>query len=304
MTLALEATGLHKRYRRWMFGRGGQDALRGLDLCVPRGSAFGLIGPNGAGKTTFIKCLLGIAWPDRGTVRLLDSSPEDPAVRARVGYLPERLHLPGAWKPPAFLSAVARLKGVAVTATQLRALLERVGLLDSAERRIGGFSKGMRQRLGLAAALLGSPELLVLDEPTDGVDPLGRVEVRRLLESELARGATLFVNSHLLSETERLCGRIGILSGGRLLREGPLDALCRAEASWEVRFAPGADGAALVAAGFRPTQEGTFHLDAPDAAALNAALDRARAAGALLVELTRASRDLEDVLAEALRAAA
>ncbi|HMK74417.1 MAG TPA: ABC transporter ATP-binding protein [Myxococcaceae bacterium] len=304
MTPALEATDLHKRYRRWMFGRAGQDALRGLDLRVPRGTAFGLIGPNGAGKTTFIKCLLGIAWPDRGTVRLLDSSPEDPAVRARVGYLPERLHLPGAWRPPAFLRAVGRLKGLRVTADELRTLLARVGLLESAERRIGGFSKGMRQRLGLAAALLGSPELLVLDEPTDGVDPLGRVEVRRILESELARGATLFVNSHLLSETERLCGRIGILSGGRLLREGPLDALCRAEASWAVRFAPGADGAALVAAGFRPAGDGTFHLDAPDAAALNAALDRARVAGALLVELTRASRDLEDVLAEALRAAA
>jgi ABC-2 type transport system ATP-binding protein len=303
MSLALEASGLHKRYRRSLFGR-GQDALCGLDLSVPKGTAFGLIGPNGAGKTTFIKCLLGIAWPDGGSVRLLDASPEDPRTRARVGYLPERLHLPGAWKPPAFLASVARLKGLEARPAELRALLQRVGLLSAAERRIGGFSKGMRQRLGLAAALLGSPELLVLDEPTDGVDPLGRVEVRRLLEAELARGATLFINSHLLSETERLCVRIGILAEGRLLREGRLEELCRAEASWQVRFAPGVPEAALLTAGFRSAGEGLFLIDATDAATLNAALDRARSAGALLVELTPASRDLEQVLTETLKAQA
>jgi ABC-2 type transport system ATP-binding protein len=304
MTSALEASDLRKRYRRWPLSRRGQDALCGVDLAVARGTAFGLIGPNGAGKTTFIKCLLGIAWPDAGRVQLLGGAPEEPSVRARVGYLPERLHLPGAWKPAAFLAAVGRLKNVPLRPPERQALLERVGLSEAADRQIGTFSKGMRQRLGLAAALLGTPDLLVLDEPTDGVDPLGRVEVRRLLEAELARGATLFVNSHLLSETERLCDRIGILSGGRLLREGPLEELCRTEASWEVRFAPGAPNAALVAVGFRPVGDGAFHLDAADASALNLALERARATGALLVELTRASKDLEDVLAEALRATA
>jgi ABC-2 type transport system ATP-binding protein len=300
MSLALEASGLHKRYRRWFLGP-GQDALRGLDLAVPLGTAFGLIGPNGAGKTTFIKCLLGIAWPDAGAVQLLGASPLDPAVRARVGYLPERLHLPAAWKPPAFLRAVARLKGFELRPADCDALLARVGLSDAAGRRIGGFSKGMRQRLGLAAALLGSPELLVLDEPTDGVDPLGRLEVRRILEAELERGCTLFLNSHLLSEVERLCVRIGILSQGRLLREGPLEELRRTEASWTVRFLPGAPEAALLAAGFRAGGDGAFFIVAPDAAALNTALDRARLAGAMLVGLTAASRDLEQVLTEVLR---
>jgi len=304
MSLALEASGLHKRYRRWLFGGPGQTALRGMELGVPRGTAFGLIGPNGAGKTTFIKCLLGIAWPDSGSVRLLGASPADPAARARVGYLPERLHLPDAWKPPAFLSSVARLKGLDVRPAELVALLERVGLGDAVQRRIGGFSKGMRQRLGLAAALLGSPELLVLDEPTDGVDPLGRVELRRLLEAELERGATLFINSHLLSEIERLCSRIGILSEGRLLREGPLEALCRTEDAWEARFVPGAPEAALMAAGFRAAADGGFLIDAKDAVALNAALERARLLGALLVELRPASRDLEQVLADTLRGSA
>jgi ABC-2 type transport system ATP-binding protein len=140
------------------------------------------------------------------------------------------------------------------------------------------------------------------------------VAIREILAGELARGATVFLNSHLLSETERLCARVGILAGGRLLREGPLDELCRTEGRWRVRFVAGAPAEALAAAGFVPAQAdragasapGTesWHLDAPDAAALNAALDRARARGALLVELRPEQRDLEQVLAETLAGAA
>ena len=132
------------------------------------------------------------------------------------------------------------------------------GSRDAGERRIRGFSKGMRQRLGLAAALVGAPELLVLDEPTDGVDPLGRVEIRQLLAAELARGATLFINSHLLSETERICTRIGILSRGRLVRSGPLEALTAVQQRWRVRFAAGLPLAAeaLVAARVRAGASG------------------------------------------------
>jgi ABC-2 type transport system ATP-binding protein len=186
----------------------------------------------------------------------------------------------------------------------LDALLARVGLSEARDRKIRGFSKGMRQRLGLAAALVGAPELLVLDEPTDGVDPLGRVEIRQLLAAELARGATLFINSHLLSETERICTRIGILSRGRLVRSGPLDVLTAVQQRWRVRFAPDGQVAneALISLGFTPAEGGAWELDAPDPIALNRALDGARASGALLVELERASRDLEDVLTEALAA--
>jgi ABC-2 type transport system ATP-binding protein len=173
------------------------------------------------------------------------------------------------------------------------------------ERKIRGFSKGMRQRLGLAAALVGEPELLVLDEPTDGVDPLGRVEIRQLLTGELSRGATLFINSHLLSETERICTRIGILSRGRLVRSGPLEVLTAVQQRWRVRFADGQPAPeALLALGFEPAEGGGWEIAAIDAPALNHALDGARAAGALLVELERASRDLEDVLTEALAAGA
>jgi len=301
--LALEATALSKTYGRFL-GRGGQQALSGVDLAVPRGTAFGLIGLNGAGKTTFIKSLLGVVHPTAGRVSVLGGSPSDPAIRARIGYLPERLHLPHAWTPTAFLASVARLKGLSAHAQEVRRQLARVGLGNDAERRIGGFSKGMRQRLGLAAALLGSPDLLVLDEPSDGVDPLGRAAIRVMLGEERARGATLFLNSHLLSETERVCDRIGILSGGRLVREGELDALCGSSTRWRIRFTPGCPMAALVALGFVPV-EGVadeppiFSCEAADAPVLNELLDQARAAGALMVELRRDTRDLEEVLADA-----
>ncbi len=301
---AIEVRGLRKTYRR-PFRRQGNDALRGVDLTVPEGSAFGLIGPNGAGKTTFIKSILGIVQPTEGTVRVLGGSPEDPAIRARIGYLPERLHLPGAWTSVAFLATVARLKGQKPDAAENLRLLERVGLADAVGKKIGGYSKGMRQRLGLAAALLGRPALLVLDEPTDGIDPMGRVEVRRILQEEVQKGTTLFLNSHLLAETERVCDRVGILADGRVLREGRLEELSRGGARWVVRFAPGADAAGLAAAGFTPgAGEGLYHLEVADPVGLNAALDKARAAGALLVELKRDGQDLEAVLASTMGVAA
>lgn len=301
---ALSVKGLRKTYGR-PFRRAGNEALRGVDLRVPRGSAFGLIGPNGAGKTTFIKSILGIVRPTAGEVQVLGGSPEDPRIRARIGYLPERLHLPGAWTATAFLGTVRTLKGLAPDAAGSARLLSRVGLSEAAGRRIGGYSKGMRQRLGLAAALLGEPELLVLDEPTDGIDPMGRVEVRRILQEEVRRGATLFLNSHLLAETERICDHVAVLADGRILRQGRLEELARASSRWSVRFAPGADAAALGALGFLPAGPPLcFQLEAPDAAALNAVLERARAAGALLVELRREGQDLEAVLSSAVGEAA
>jgi ABC-2 type transport system ATP-binding protein len=301
---AIEVVGLKKTYGKgWR--RAGQVALAGVDLHVPVGSAFGLIGPNGAGKTTFIKSVLGIVRPTGGEVRVLGGDPEDPAVRARIGYLPERLHLPGAWTATAFLDTVARLKNLKRDAAAHARLLERVGLADAAGRRIGGYSKGMRQRLGLASALLGEPELLILDEPTDGIDPMGRMEVRRILRDEVRRGATLFLNSHLLAETERVCDRIAILGEGRVLREGRLEDLQRAGHRWSLRFATGASAQVLRAAGFTPVGDegdGCWALGTPDAAALNAALGQALAGGALLVELRRDAQDLEAVLTDAVGA--
>lgn len=299
-TVAVRARGLQKAYasfweRSW--GRRGRQALAALDLEVPRGSAFGLIGANGAGKTTFVKALLGVLEPDAGELWVLGGLPRDVSVRAHIGYVPERLALPAAFSARGYLCSVARLKRHPQPEPDIARQLERVGLAGEAEARIGSFSKGMRQRLALAAALLGQPRLLVLDEPTDGVDPLGRAEIRHLLGEERARGATLLLNSHLLSETERMCDRIAILAGGRIVREGSVRELCGAAGRWRVRF----EGApALSAQGFEPQADGSALVTAATADELDRKLAAARAAGALLIELRPEAKDLEMVLAEAL----
>jgi ABC-2 type transport system ATP-binding protein len=301
--LVVETDLLAKSYPRPL-GGAPVAALSGVSLNVERGTAFGLIGPNGAGKTTFIKLLLGIAQPSAGLVRLFGASPNDPAARARVGYLPELLELPASWTPLQFLRSVGRLKSIKNADAEARRQLERVGMAAEANRGLGSFSKGMRQRVGLAGALMGGPELLVLDEPTDGLDPLGRVTVRGILAEELERGGSLLLNSHLLSETERICGRVGILSAGKLVKEGPLDALCASKERWRIRFAAGVDGARLTAAGFSPAGEAdVWHWDGVDMAAMNRALDEARTAGALIDEVGHAHRSLEEVFGDAVRAA-
>lgn len=299
---AIEVSGLSKTYRRG-FRRGGQRALDEVNLKVERGIAFGLIGLNGAGKTTFIKTLLGIVHPSAGEVRVLDGSPHDPRVRARIGYLPERLDLPPAWTPRAFLRSVHRLKRLRSPVKEIDEQLTRVGLGADAGRRIGGFSKGMKQRTALAAALLGKPDLLVLDEPTDGVDPLGRIEIRKILAVERERGATIFLNSHLLSETERICDRVAILAGGKLIREGGLDELATKGRRWRAGFDPEQNSLDLSAAGFeRGERLGEWIYETADTAELNEALDRARGEGARLISLQRDMRDLEVILAEAVEA--
>lgn len=299
MSDAVVAESLEKTWKG-LFGP-PHRALDGLSLRIPRGAAFGLIGPNGAGKTTFIKLLLGVARPTGGSVQVLGGEPDDTAVRARIGYLPERLHLPAALKARDFLRSVATLKSLSPPAAELAALLERVGLKDTLQR-IGTFSKGMRQRLGLAAAMLGEPELLVLDEPTDGIDPVGRVEVRDLLLAERRRGATILLNSHLLAETERVCDRVGILEKGRLKLEGALDEVRRASGRFFARFTPETSAEVLAAAGFVHEGNG-WAFASGDVDAVNAAVDQVRQAGGKLVELVPATRDLEDVLTATLEEA-
>jgi ABC-2 type transport system ATP-binding protein len=294
---AIVARAIEKVYAN-AWGGGARRALSGLTLEVPRGSAFGLIGANGAGKTTFVKALLGVIEPNAGELRVLGGAPRDVAVRARVGYVPERLALPAAFSALGYLRSVARLKRQRRAEADIARQLARVGLEGDADERIGKFSKGMRQRLALAAALLGAPDLLVLDEPSDGVDPLGRADIRRLLGEERARGATLLLNSHLLSETERLCDRIAILERGCIVREGGVGELCGATGRWRVRF----EGApALGVEGFEPQSDGTYLVQAEGAEALDRKLAAARARGALLVDLRPEAKDLETVLREVLR---
>jgi ABC-2 type transport system ATP-binding protein len=215
---AVWASSLRKRYGR-------RPAVDGVSLHVGRGEVVGLLGPNGAGKTTVIKMLLGLVRPDAGEVMLLGRTAGDPLARARVGYLPELFRYQPWLTAAEVLALHVRLSGVRIPVQEQRECLALVGLADRAGDRVGGFSKGMQQRLGLAVALVARPEFVVLDEPTSALDPLGRVDVRDLVLSLKHRGVAVLLNSHLIGEVERVCDRVVILDQGRVAASGTLAEL-------------------------------------------------------------------------------
>jgi ABC-2 type transport system ATP-binding protein len=217
-TPAVWCSGLRKRYRR-------RTAVDDVSFTVGRGEVLGLLGPNGAGKTSVIKILLGLVRPDAGEVLLLGRPGTDPLARARVGYLPELFRYQPWLTAAEVLALHIRLAGVEVPAPERRECLAMVGLADRAGDRVGGFSKGMQQRLGLAVALVAHPELVVLDEPTSALDPLGRADVRDLLLSLKERQVAVLLNSHLIGEVERVCDRVVILDKGRIAASGTLPEL-------------------------------------------------------------------------------
>ena len=215
---AIWCSGLRKRY-------GPQQAVDDISLEVGRGDIVGLLGPNGAGKTTVIKVLLGLVRPDSGEALLLGRPADDPAARARVGYLPELFRYQPWLSAAEVLALHVRLSGVEVPEPEQRDCLALVGLAERAGDRVGGFSKGMQQRLGLAVALVARPELVVLDEPTSALDPVGRADVRDIVLALKARGVAVLLNSHLIGEVERVCDRVVILDRGRVAASGTLAEL-------------------------------------------------------------------------------
>jgi ABC-2 type transport system ATP-binding protein len=241
---AIEARGLTKRF-------GTILALDRLELVVPRGSIFGLLGPNGAGKTTTIRILTGLAHPTAGNASVagVEVSLDEPELRRRLGYLDQDPRFYGWMKGRELLEFVGRLHGLTGSALRSRVaeMLERTGLAAAAERRIGGYSGGMRQRLGIAQALLHAPQILFLDEPVSSLDPEGRRDLLELIAG-LRGEATVVFSTHLLSDVERICDRIAILDRGRRVTEGPLAELLAAHARPIFRLvaAPGQDD--LVAA--------------------------------------------------------
>lgn len=216
---------------------GSTVAVDTLTLSVVRGEVFGFLGPNGAGKTTTVKMLLGLAHPTAGQARILGRPAGDPAVMARVGFLPEHFRFHPWLTAADFLDLHGRLYGMSADRRRERVplLLERVGLADRATTRLSHFSKGMSQRIGLAQALLNEPDLVFLDEPTSGLDPLGRREVRDLIRDLRNAGVTVFLNSHLLSEVEITCDRVAIIKQGQVVRIGTLDELTGGAVEVEVR---------------------------------------------------------------------
>jgi ABC-2 type transport system ATP-binding protein len=217
---AIHTIELAKRY-------GKTVALAGLTMTVPRGEVFGFLGPNGAGKTTAVKLLLGLTQPTSGEGSLLGAPIGHRATRRRIGYLPELFRYQGWLSAREVLGLHCELAGLPRSEWQAEIdhAVRTVGLTDRADDRVNEFSKGMQQRLGLGVALLGKPELVLLDEPTSALDPVGRQDVREILLALKARGTTVFLNSHLLSEVEKVCDRVAVVDHGRVIAIGTLDDL-------------------------------------------------------------------------------
>jgi ABC-2 type transport system ATP-binding protein len=215
--VTIETTGLTKRY-------GDVAALRNLDLRVREGEIYGFLGPNGAGKSTTINLLLDFIRPTSGSVRVFghDAQEESMTIRQRTGVLPEGFDLYDRLTARQHLEFVNDSKHA--TADPER-ITERVGIADAIDRKVGGYSKGMQQRLGLGAALVGEPDLLILDEPSTGLDPAGAREMREIVREEADRGATVFFSSHILGQVEAVCDRVGILRAGELVAQDTIEGL-------------------------------------------------------------------------------
>lgn len=237
--MLIETARLRKEY-------GDLVAVHDLDLSVAEGEVFGFLGPNGAGKTTTVKMLLGLVKPSGGLASVLGRPPGTPEAMRRIGFLPEHFRFPPWLAARDFLDMHARLYGMTAEERRARipALLERVGLGGRGRSKLGEYSKGMQQRVGLAQALLNKPVLVFLDEPTSGLDPVGRYEVREIIRELRSEGVTVFLNSHYLSEVEVTCDRVAIVKGGRLMRVGTLAELTQGADQVEVE-AQGLDGETL-----------------------------------------------------------
>jgi ABC-2 type transport system ATP-binding protein len=269
VTPALEVKGLAKRY-------GATAALRGVDLDVAEGELVGLLGPNGAGKSTLVKSACGLVRPSGGSVRVCGAPAGSPGARRALGYLAELFRFPGWASADELLHLHQRLSGSAGGASERSDLLALVGLTEATDRRVETMSKGMQQRLGIAQALVGGPRLLLLDEPTSALDPVGRRIVRDLLEELRRRRVAVLLNTHLLSEVERVCDRVAIIDRGELLASGSPAELARSS------------GVEVETDGGTQSFEGATRDDVP------AIVERLVAAGERIYEVRLVRSTLED----------
>ena len=224
---AIEVSDLRKTYSDGLFGRRKFEALKGVTFAVPKGAVFGLLGPNGAGKTTFVKIMLGIVGKSVGNASVMGHSAGSTLARNQIGYLPEHLRVRRHHTAHSALEFYGGLSGLSVSNVRSKRdeLLKKVGLEDWGESPVKKFSKGMLQRLGLAQALLHDPDLLILDEPTDGLDPQARADVREIMTTLQNEGKTIFLNSHILQEVEMVCDGVAILDHGNLKYCGPVNQI-------------------------------------------------------------------------------
>jgi ABC-2 type transport system ATP-binding protein len=294
-TPIIELRGLRRSFKGHL-GIGRTVAVEGLELEVRSGEIFGLLGPNGAGKTTTFKLMLGLLRPDRGEVRLFGHPPSEPSARARLGYLPENPYFYDYLTAEEFLDLYGRLRGLPapVRRVTIRETLRRVGLQGREHTALRKFSKGMVQRLGLAQAIQHDPELVILDEPMSGLDPIGRRDVRDLILSLRAAGRTVLFSSHILQDAEMICDRVAILDRGRLRSVGRLDEMVSAQVEWfevSVRGTMRDAGCATLL-----SKDGRHSLwRVPDVEALAELLVVARESGAAVSSVWPKRKTLEDL---------
>jgi ABC-2 type transport system ATP-binding protein len=298
--VVLRVTGLAKTYRK-PFTRALVTAVQGVTFEVLAGEIFGFLGPNGAGKTTTIKMLMGLIAPTGGTMEIFGGRAPSPATRARVGFLPENPYVYPYLSPREFVALCGRLSGLGGAALRDRTarIINRVGIGHAIDRAVRTLSKGMLQRVALAAALVHDPELLVLDEPMSGLDPVGRKEVRDLILEEKRAGRTVFFSSHILSDVEMLCDRVCILRKGEVVLAGALrDLLSAGQRHSEVTVGgaskPLRDALARIASATREVGD-LLVMEVEGDSAVRDVVERALADGARLESVTPKRETLEDL---------
>jgi ABC-2 type transport system ATP-binding protein len=287
---------------------GKVEALKGVSLQVDKGEIYGLLGQNGAGKTTLVKILLGITGATDGEAQLLNEPVGTPSVRQRIGYLPEDHRFPDYHTGYSLLNFYGSLLGVSRDERQRRIdeVLELVGLKGRMHYKIRTYSKGMKQRVGIAQAILQRPEIIFLDEPTDGVDPLGRKQIREMLHRLKADGTTIFLNSHLLGEVELICDRVAILQRGEMIREGDIATLTKMQGLFLVGLAPGQTlpSDELKQKGYSVTARGdVWEVALAESQSIDPVVDLLRARGLSLRHLEEKRQTLEDLFLETVVAA-
>lgn len=283
-------------------------ALKGVSLKVEKGEIYGLLGQNGAGKSTLVKILLGIVRLTDGEARLFGEPTGQVKARARVGYLPEDHRFPEYHTAFSLLDVYGGLYGLSRSERHKRIpeMLELVGIKGRMHSKIRTYSKGMKQRLGIAQAMFHEPELVILDEPTDGVDPIGRREIRTIMQQLKDRGKTIFLNSHLLGEVELICDRVAILQRGEMVREGDIATLTKTKGFYQVGLAKGQTlpRTEVEQQGFAVSVQGDYwEIGLTDGQTIDPVVDFLRSRGLSIRHLVEKRQTLEDIFMETVQAA-
>lgn len=298
--LAIDLENVAKTYKAPF--RESIHALRGIDMKVHRGEVFGLLGPNGAGKSTLVKILMTVIRPSMCKGTVLGQPVGDKHTLMKVGYLPEHHSFPPYLTGRQLIEFFGAMNNIKRTDRKRRAgeLLELVGMKDWGKKKLRSYSKGMRQRIGIAQALINDPDLVLLDEPTDGVDPVGRRDIRAILDRLRDEGKTVFVNSHILSELEQVCSRVAILVQGAVASQGTIDDLTSGQERYEIELAPETSSILRAFAGERAeVSEHTLKLLSVEPSDVQPVIDQIRAKDGVILSIRRTRPSLEDLFMQA-----